>query len=378
MTIIIFLLVLSLLILVHEFGHFIAAKRSGVRVFEFALGFPPTLYKKTVRGTQYLLNALPFGGYVRLLGENGEEDGVKEMEGEEAQEIISENENFSKKSPLIKTYILSAGVLMNMILAWILFSVTLMFGYPSATSELKEGHEQYVISESSIITYVVPDSPAEEAGILPSDALLSIRDEDGSLEIESAEDLGLFISESENDEFVLSIMRAGEARDISLSTSLTLEGSEDRKAIGVSSTDVSVLRYPIHRALYEGGIWTVNATVQTVGGLWGLLSDALQGEGDLSNVSGPVGIVNLVGDAYAIGIVYLLAFTAIISINLAIINLLPIPALDGGRILFVWIEAIKGSPLAMKTQMIANGIGFALLILLMLIISINDVRNLFS
>jgi regulator of sigma E protease len=173
-------------------------------------------------------------------------------------------------------------------------------------------------------------------------------------------------------------MRAGEERDITVPTSLTLEGGEGKKAIGVSSTDVSVLRYPIHRALYEGAIWTVNTTVQTVQGLWGLLSDALSGEGDLSNVSGPVGIVNLVGDAYAIGIVYLLAFTAIISINLAIINLLPIPALDGGRILFVWIEAIKGSPIAMKTQLIANGIGFALLILLMLVISINDVRNLFS
>lgn len=378
MTIIIFLLVLSLLILVHEFGHFIAAKRSGVRVFEFALGFPPTLYKKTVRGTEYLLNALPFGGYVRLLGENGEEDIEGGQRKGEAEESLPDSENFSKKSPLIKTYILSAGVLMNMILAWLLFSTSLMFGYPSATSELKEGHERYAVRESSIITYVVPDSPAEAAGILPSDTLLSIRDEKNLLDIESAENLGTFISESEDDEFVLSIMRAGEERDISLSTSLTLEGSEGRKAIGVSSTDVSVLRYPIHRALYEGGVWTLNATVQTAGGLFGLLSDALRGEGDLSNVSGPVGIVNLVGDAYAIGIVYLLAFTAIISINLAIINLLPIPALDGGRILFVWIEGIKGSPIAMRTQMVANGIGFALLILLMLVISVNDVRNLFS
>jgi regulator of sigma E protease len=374
MTIIIFLLVLSILILVHEFGHFIAAKRSGVRVFEFALGFPPTLYKKTVGGTQYLLNTLPFGGYVRLLGENGEEDLGKEG----GQENLPDNENFSKKSPLIKTYILSAGVMMNIILAWILFSICLMFGYPSATSELKEGHEQYVVSESSIITYVIPDSPADDAGILPSDTLLSIKDTNDSFDIESAEDLGSFIQESEDNEFVLSVMRAGEERDIVVPTSLTLEGGEGRKAIGVSSTDVSLLRYPVHRALYEGAVWTVNATVETVGGLWGLLSDTLSGEGDLSNVSGPVGIVNLVGDAYAIGLVYLLAFTAIISINLAIINLLPIPALDGGRILFVWIEAIKGSPIAMKTQLIANGIGFTLLILLMLIISINDVINLFN
>lgn len=378
MTIIIFLLVLSLLILVHEFGHFIAAKRSGVRVFEFALGFPPTLYKKTVGGTQYLLNALPFGGYVRLLGENGEEDGGGETENGNTEESLPDNENFSKKSPIIKTYILSAGVIMNILLAWLLFSICLMFGYPSATSELKEGHERYVINESSIVTYVVPDSPADSAGILPSDTLLSIKDTKNSLEIESAEDLGAFISESEDDEFILSIMRAGEEKEVSVPTSLTLESSDGKKAIGVSSTDVSVLRYPVHRAVYEGAVWTINATVQTVGGLWGLFSDAIRGEGDLSNVSGPVGIVNLVGDAYTIGMVYLLAFTAIISINLAIINLLPIPALDGGRILFVWIEALKGSPIAMKTQLIANGISFALLILLMLVISINDVKNLLS
>jgi regulator of sigma E protease len=374
MTIIIFLLVLSLLILVHEFGHFIAAKKSGVKVFEFALGFPPTIYKKTVKGTKYLLNALPFGGYVRLLGENGEDDVPDEtQENKEA----SKNENFSNKSALIKTFILSAGVIMNVLFAWVLLSICLMFGYPSATSELKGGDEQYVLSESSIITYVAPNSPAEDAGILPSDTLVSIKDDANFLNIESAEDLGLFISLSESEEFILSVTRKGENIDIPVQTSLDVKGSEDVKVIGVSSTDISLLRYPPHIAVFEGARWTFNVTIQTLGGLYSLATDALQGEGDLSSVSGPIGIVNLVGNAYSIGIVYLLAFTAIISINLAIINLLPIPALDGGRILFVWIEAIKGSPINTKTQLIANGVGFALLILLMLVISVNDVRNLF-
>jgi regulator of sigma E protease len=375
MTIIIFLLVLSLLILVHEYGHFIAAKRSGVRVFEFALGFPPTIYKKTVGGTKYLLNALPFGGYVRLLGENGEDDVPNE---EMNTDEISEKENFSNKSPLIKTFILSAGVIMNILLAWLLFTICLMFGYPSATSDLKESDRNYVVSESSIVTYISPNSPAEEAGLLPNDTPVRIADEAGFLDIDSSEDISTFVSESEHDEFTLSVLRSGERIDIPVQTTLNLEGREGVKVMGVSSTDVSILRYPPHRAFLEGARWTYNATIETVLGIASLLFDALRGKGDLSNVSGPVGIVSLVGNAYSIGIVYLLAFTAIISINLAIINLLPIPALDGGRILFVWIEAIKGSPITMRAQLIANGVGFALLILLMLIVSVNDVRNLFT
>lgn len=373
MTILIFLLVLSLLIFVHELGHFIAAKRSGVRVFEFALGFPPTLYKRTIRGTQYLLNALPFGGYVRLLGENGEDDVPEEhKEGDAAG-----GDNFSKKSPLVKTYILSAGVAMNMLLAWLLFSICLMFGYPTVTADLLESDQKYVRSESSIITYVVPDSPAEKAGLKASDTLISISDTLGSKNIETASDLGSFIQESEQGAFTLSVTRGGEELSIDVETSLAIEGSEDSKAIGVVSSDVSLVRYPPHIALYEGAAWTIHATTQTIAGLSGLVFDAVRGQGDFSDVSGPIGIVGLVGDAYSIGILYLLAFTAIISINLAIINLLPIPALDGGRILFVWIEAIKGSPITTKTQLIANGIGFALLILLMLVITVNDVRNIF-
>lgn len=373
MTILIFLLVLSLLIFVHELGHFIAAKRSGVRVFEFALGFPPTLYKKTIRGTQYLLNALPFGGYVRLLGENGEDD----VPEDHKEEVEKGGDNFSKKSPLVKTYILSAGVAMNMLLAWFLFSICLMFGYPTVTADLLESDQKYVRSESSIITHVVPDSPAEKAGLKASDKLISISDTTGSKNIETASDLGAFIQESEQSAFTLSVTRGNEDLSIDVETSLLIEGSEDNKAIGVVSSDVSLVRYPPHIALYEGAAWTINATTQTIAGLSGLVFDAVRGRGDFSDVSGPIGIVGLVGDAYSIGILYLLAFTAIISINLAIINLLPIPALDGGRILFVWIEAIKGSPMTTKTQLIANGIGFALLILLMLVITVNDVRNIF-
>lgn len=368
MTVIIFIIVLSVLILVHEFGHFVAAKRSGVRVFEFALGFPPTLYKKVVGKTTYLLNALPFGGYVRLLGESGEEDVPEDKKGE-----MKPEENFANKSTLIKTYVLSAGVAMNMLLAWLLFSIVLMFGYPMPTAEIRASDKPFVTGEQILITNVADGSPAYSAGIVPGDRIVAISDEARSIQPTTAEEFGTFIRTSESESVNVTVVRGGE--EISLAvTPVPGEGAlQGMPAIGVGIADVSIVQYPVHRAVFEGAVWTVNATVSIVVGIAGFFADAFRGQADLANVAGPVGIAGLVGDAFSVGILYLLAFTAIISINLAIINLLPIPALDGGRILFTWIEALKGSPISTKTQLVANGIGFAFLILLMLVVTINDI-----
>jgi regulator of sigma E protease len=373
MTILIFIIVLSVLIFVHELGHFIAAKRSGVRVYEFAIGFPPTLYKKVVNGTAYLLNALPFGGYVRILGESGEGD-VPEDKKDDAKP----EENFANKSTLIKTYVLMAGVLMNMILAWLLFSIVLMFGYPMPTAEIRPGDKQFVTGEKIIITGVADNSPADEVGIVPGDVIVSVTDGARSIEPATAEEFGTFIRASESERVDVTVVRGGEEMGIAVAPTLGVGNAEGVRAIGVSIVDVSVVQYPVYRAIFEGAVWTVNATVNIVLGISGFFADIFRGEADLANVAGPVGIAGLVGDAFSIGILYLLAFTAIISINLAIINLLPIPALDGGRILFTWIEALKGSPISTKTQLIANGIGFAFLILLMVAVTINDIRNLFT
>ncbi|MDZ7726140.1 MAG: RIP metalloprotease RseP [Candidatus Campbellbacteria bacterium] len=366
MSFIIFLLVLGLLIFIHELGHFIAAKKSGVRVYEFALGFPPNISKIKKGETEYAINALPIGGYVRLQGENGVEEDVTEEE---------KNKSFAFKGSLTKTFILAAGVIMNMILAWVLLSIAFMVGYPTADQDI---NEQYVVDEGVIITQVLPDSPAEKAEVLPGDELISISDGSNTEEITNAQNISSFIEGTDSENITLLISRSGEEREIDISPTTNLEGEEkDKRMIGIASSNISVVKYPPHLALYNGAIWTGNATVMTVQGLGSLIAGLFQGEGDLSNVAGPIGIVSLVGDAYAVGFVYLLSFTAIISINLAIINLLPVPALDGGRILFVWIEALKGSPMSPRTQMIANGIGFALLILLIIVVSVNDIRNLF-
>lgn len=403
MSIVLFLLVLGLLIFVHELGHFLAAKKSGVTVHEFALGFPPTLWKRKVGETTYVLNLLPFGGYVRLEEENGEEEvpspeEIKNVPKPKKEEVKKEPKegSFASKGPLVKTFILIAGVTMNLLLAWILLSICLMIGYPTADEDI---NPKYVLNESVTILQVLPDSPAAEAKLLAGDMILSISDETRTETIDSAEEIGQFIQSSENDSVTIEIERAGKIENIAVSTSTELEAEldedlesesigentegedqkvENKKMIGISTSDVSIVRYPPHIALAQGAAWTYNMTGATIAGIYTLITDAFRGQADISELAGPVGIVNLVGEAYAVGFVYLLSFTAIISINLAVVNMIPIPALDGGRILFTWIEAIKGSPIKLRTQLIANGIGFVLLILLMLFITFHDISKFFN
>lgn len=384
MSVIIFLLVLSLLIFVHELGHFIAAKKSGVKVHEFALGFPPTLFKKKVGETVYKLNALPFGGYVNLEGENGEEDpsSAKDEQIDKPEGDVTAKDSFSSKGPVTKTVILAAGVVMNMLLAWLLLSICFMVGYPTVNTE--GINPKYVTDERVIVAETVPNAPAAEAGLLAGDVILSIDDESRSVDITSAALVGEFIRSTEDDSVTITVNRDGEERSFEVLTTTELseeidEGdTEKRKMVGISPSDISMVKLPPHIALVEGAVWTYELTGQVIVGLGTLIADAVRGTADMSGVAGPIGIVSLVGEAYSVGFIYLLSFTAVISINLAIINLLPIPALDGGRILFTWIEVIKGSPMKMKTQLIANGIGFALLILLMIFISVNDIINLFK
>ncbi len=384
MSVIIFLLVLSLLIFVHELGHFIAAKKSGVKVHEFALGFPPTLFKKKVGETVYKLNALPFGGYVNLEGENGEEDpsSAKDEQIDKPEGDVTAKDSFSSKGPVTKTVILAAGVVMNMLLAWLLLSICFMVGYPTVNTE--GINPKYVTDERVIVAETVPNAPAAEAGLLAGDVILSIDDESRSVDITSAALVGEFIRSTEDDSVTITVNRDGEERSFEVLTTTELseeidEGdTEKRKMVGISPSDISMVKLPPHIALVEGAVWTYELTGQVIVGLGTLIWDAVRGTADMSGVAGPIGIVSLVGEAYSVGFVYLLSFTAVISINLAIINLLPVPALDGGRILFTWIEVIKGSPMKMKTQLIANGIGFALLILLMIFISVNDIINLFK
>lgn len=392
MTIIIFAIILGLLVLVHELGHFLAAKKAGVHVEEFGFGYPPRALKIGRKwGTLFSLNWIPFGGFVKIFGENYESGGHQESFSSESPRVSSSTEvdearlssenfpggrkNFTEVSKKWQATILAGGVVFNILFAWFLFSLGFMIGLPTPV-ENSFGSE--VRDPSLMIVDVLPESPAAEAGLKAGDKIKHVALPDGAdLPNPSPESVSDFINRSVGS-VSFEIDRGGKILDFELTPVGGLIGdNEDRKIVGINMDMVGTLRLPIHKAVYEGGKATLNITYLTADGLFGLIKDAVQGEADVSTVTGPVGIVGLVGDASRLGFAYLVTFTALISINLAIINLVPFPALDGGRLLFVAVEAVTVRPINAKFAGYANTIGFALLITLMLFVTYRDILKLF-
>lgn len=363
MTVIIFIIVLAVLIFAHELGHFLTAKATGMKVDEFAIGFPPKVFSFTKGETTYSLNAIPFGGYVKIPGEDYEEAALKPEESDRL---------FYNKPKWAQVLVLVSGVLFNVIFAWILISIGFMAGLPSSASQ----ENSFEITDPKpLITAVVPGSPAQEAGLKAGDEIVSIVSDGETLRnIESIDRVQESIRNAD-EELMINVLRGEEEIKVDL---LPEEGVVDgKRAIGVGLDMVGIARLPAHQALWEGAKTTVFMTGAVAVGLWNFIADAVTGTADLSQVAGPVGIATLVGDASRLGFVYLLSFTAIISIHLAIINLVPFPALDGGRLLFVIIEKIKGSPIKPKIANALNVVGFSLLILLMIVITVSDIWKLF-
>jgi len=366
MTLIIFIIILGLLVLVHELGHFLAAKKAGVRVDEFGFGYPPralTLGEKW--GTKFSLNWIPFGGFVKIFGEdyNAPQPPLNLRGGAEKR--------FTDVSKKWQAAILAAGVIFNILFAWVLFSVGFLVGLPAPV----ENEFGMAVKDPSLtVISVLPQSPAETAGLKAGDKIVEVSSASKKIQTPDPMVVSDFINNSSGTVKV-GIDRGGKMLGFEL---LPQPGLVDgKKIIGVSMDMVGILQLPLHRAVIEGARTTVEITYLTARGLVGLLVDAVRGNGDLSQVTGPVGIVGLVGDASRLGFTYLLTFTALISINLAIVNLIPIPALDGGRLLFVAIESITRRPINPKIASSLNMIGFALLLLLMIVITTKDILNLF-
>lgn len=378
MTLIIFIIVLGILVLVHEMGHFLFAKKAGVHVEEFGIGYPPKATTLgTWWGTRFSLNWVPFGGFVKILGENYDKETEEDLskESKDFSETSSSKLQalrFTQVSRKWQALILAGGVLFNVLFAWVLFSLAFMIGIPTPVDNEFGGE---VKNPSLTVISVLENSPAKEVGLKSGDKIVSMSFGDEiPFEPTSPEIVSDFINRSTG-EIKLDIVRGEELIKFNIIPDENIV--EDKRIIGISMDVVGELSLPPHKAVYEGAKVTVRFTYLTVEGLYGLVKDAFKGEADISQVTGPVGIVGLVGDASRLGFAYLITFTALISINLAIINMIPFPALDGGRLLFVAIEGITKKPINPKFAMVVNTVGFGILILLMLVVTYRDIVKLF-
>lgn len=374
MSLIIFLIILSALIFVHEVGHFSVAKYFGIRVDEFGLGYPPRARKLfRWKGTDFTLNWLPLGGFVKIFGENyALNDSPGESSGElqsKTEVLAGRNESFQYKNRGIQAAVLFAGVVGNFLFAWLLLSLGFVTGLPAP-----ESLGLPVTDRETVITMILPASPAELVGLKTGDTIISLSRGADVLEPVSPEEASSFISKSFSPiEFTLK-------RGKELSTKLVTPSGEILEgvpAVGITMEVVGTVKLPFHQALIEGFQTTVSLTWVTAEALGTFLSQALGGRADLSSVTGPVGLVGIVGEVTELGLGHLLTLTALISINLCLINLLPFPALDGGRLLFVGIEALSRRPIPPRLFNALNAAGFALLIFLMILVTIRDVRNIF-
>ncbi|HLP86635.1 MAG TPA: RIP metalloprotease RseP [Candidatus Paceibacterota bacterium] len=367
MNILIFLIILLILVISHEFGHFIVAKLNKIRVDEFSFGFPPKLFGKKIGETSYNFNALPFGGYVKIFGENPDEDS---MTGPDS------SRSFVNKPRYVQAAVLVAGVVMNLLVAWILLSVGFISGLPTSVGAVPKG--AIVENQAVTVTSVLPNSPAEKGGVKTGDKIVSLETKTDSTMLLSSyfsvESVQNFVKKHNGDEVTVSVVRGQEPLDIKVIPEKS--STSENAMIGISMDMIGTLKLPVHRALWEGLKLTWDVTVATVAGFYNLIHDAVIGQADLSTLTGPVGIVGVVGDAAKFGFVYLLSFTALISINLAVINLIPFPALDGGRLFFLLIEKIKGSRIKPKIANVVNAVGFGLLIILMIFVTYHDIIKL--
>lgn len=368
MNIIIFIVIILVLVVAHEFGHFIVAKKSGIRVDEFSFGFPPKLFGKKFGETTYNFNLLPLGGYVKIFGENPDENSLSGPDSKRS---------FVNKPWYIQAAVLIAGVVMNFLVAWILLSVGFMSGLPTSSGAVPRNGT--IENEKLTITSVEANSPAEKAGLRVGDTIslleANVNGVIDSTQTPTPESVQFFVRKHGTDTITVSFNRAKESKQIDI---VPLKKSEGEfPMIGVSMDIIGTLKLKIHSAFIEGFKLSVHLVAQTFVGFYNLIADSLKGEGSISSMTGPVGIVGVVGDAREFGFIYLLSFTALISINLAVINLIPFPALDGGRLLFVIIEKIKGSRIKPEITNIANTAGFFLLMILMLFITYQDIIKLF-
>lgn len=365
-AILLFVFILLVLVIVHEFGHFIVAKLTKMRVDEFAFGFPPRIFAKKYGETTYAFNALPLGGYVSIFGENGSE------EDKMAHGATNDPRAFGNRPWWAQLLVLVAGVTMNMLLALFIF---IGVSYGNVQMSVDDPIYGNRIKESSlIVTEVSKESPASMAGIVPGSVILNVTNNGRTANLTTATSLVTFIRNNENTPFTIAY-RTPDGVEKSTTIASVYGIVPDKKALGVAIEEVGIVKISFLEAIPLGFNRTIYITEMTVEGLVTVVTQAFQGASVLDSLSGPVGIAKIVGDTSTYGYAAVLTLVAVLSINLAIFNILPLPALDGGRMIVVIFETIFRRKVPYKYYAWVNVIGFGLLMLLLILVTINDVRG---
>lgn len=361
-TVIIFILVLGLLVFVHEFGHFSAAKAAKVGVDEFGFGFPPRLFGYKFKKTVYSLNWIPIGGFVKIKGVVG-----GDQAGEEKKSNKEDADNFINKPIWQRFLILFAGVFMNFLLCAILYSIGFTMGMPAALDNIPKSAA--VKDQKILILEVLPDMPAQKAGLLANDYITKVDGQDVKTVLQFKE----ILSSHENEEVTLSVERNSENFDKKVE--IRNVAPEDTPGIGIYLTEAGIVSYAWPRAIYEGfkqTFWIIGMIFKS---LYDIVASLFIAQKEAPEFSGPIGIAVLTSQVTKMGFIYLLQFVALLSINLAIFNLLPLPALDGGRLLFLLIEKLRGKAVNQKIEAVVHNIGFAFLLLLIVLVTFKDVSQ---
>lgn len=333
-----FLIILSVLVLVHELGHFVFAKRQGIKVEEFGFGYPPRVFGWRRGETLYSLNLLPFGGFVRMLGED---------------EAVGSHSFFVQKKS-VRTLVLLAGVAMNFLLGVVLFAaIYTKMGIPEPVDYLT-------------VTFVAEASPAKDAGIAGGNKIYGFSGTQAFID---------FINNNRGKTVTLKL----DGRELTVTPRLESETPSGQGALGVGITNIDYVHYPFWQQPFRGmwlGLKEALAWGREILLALGKTAAALIRGETPKDVAGPVGIYEVSKSAGEQGLMAQFQFTGILSINLAILNLLPLPALDGGRLLFIAIEAVIGRKVKPRLEQAIHLAGMALLIGLMILVTINDVRRL--
>lgn len=386
-TVLVFIVILALLVLSHEFGHFIIARWRGMRVFEFGFGLPPKIfgvYKDPATGkfkwvlgrvnsakaehaassdgnfpaTVYSLNLLPIGGFCKIKGEEGNNAG--------------DSDSFMFCKAWERALVLVAGVSMNVVLAAVLLTIGFMVGLPTDMSAGVDDKAIIVENTKVMVQYVDKNSPAEQTGVKYGDRIISLNNE----EMKSSAQMIDYVKSHNQKAIEVKVERGGKELSYNIIPNIIKEGEAGAR-LGVVLADAGIIRYPWYIALYKGVVATGIGIVNIVVAFCLLIKNLIVGNGLLFDVSGPVGIAMMVGQSARLGLSYLINLTAMLSLTLAVINILPIPALDGGRLLFIGFEKIFRRQMPMKYEQLAHTIGFVLLLGLIAIITWRDVAGLF-